>query len=160
MRRILMLMLGLLLLNLQLLAQNRTVTGRVTDAAGNPISGASVQVKGTNVGTVTREDGSFSIAVAPSATTLTVSAVGQTPQEITIGSQTNFAVALQAGSQQNMQEVVVVGYGTQQRRSVTGAISRIGAEEITALPVPDPRQALQGRVPGVSVVNNGSPGET
>src|SRR6476469_7909845 len=122
MRKILMLLLGTLLLSLQLLAQNRTITGNVTDANGVAISGASIKVKGTSQGTVTGTDGSFSLSVPTNARTLVVSAVGQTAQEISIGNQSNLNVTLQAGAQQNLQEVVVVGYGTQRRKDVTGAV--------------------------------------
>jgi hypothetical protein len=81
MRRFLMLMLGMLLFCSQLLAQTRTVTGRVTDANGAPIAGASVLVHNTNVGTVTREDGTFSITVPANARVLHISAVGHTPRK-------------------------------------------------------------------------------
>src|SRR5438045_2417838 len=122
MRRFLLLLLGVVLLSSQLLAQSRVITGRVTDANGAPIIGASVQVKGTKTGTVTNGDGTFSINVPANSKALTVSAVGQAAQEITIGSQNNLSVTLQAGAQQNLQEVVVVGYGTQRKRDVTGYV--------------------------------------
>src|SRR5207302_9251754 len=104
MRKILLLLLGTLLLSMQLLAQERTITGKVTDANGNPVPGASVQVQNTRTGTVTKEDGSFSISVPANRRTLIVSAIGQAAQEITIGSQTNISVSLQAASNNSMQE--------------------------------------------------------
>lgn len=154
-----MLLFGTLLLSMQLLAQNRTVTGKVTDANGAPVSGASVQVKGTNRGTVTGQDGSFSLGIPANARTLVISAVGQTAQEITVGNQTNFAVTLQAGAQQNLQEVVVVGYGTQRRKDVTGAVATVGGKEVENKPFTSIDKALQGEVAGLqSVAASGTPG--
>lgn len=154
MRRFLMLMLGMLLLSMQLLAQNRTITGRVTDANGAPIPNASVQVKGTTVGTITGSDGTFSLAVPATARALVVSAVGQTAQELPITSQSSFDVQLQAGAQQNLQEVVVVGYGTQQQRNRIQAASVIKAEDFRNMPIVSPTQALQGQAAGVNMVNS------
>lgn len=159
MRRILTLMLSMLLLNLQLLAQTRTITGRVTDAAGSPIVGASVQVKGTGTGTVTTEDGTFSIAVPNTARTLTISAVGQATQEITLGNQTNITVSLQAGEQQSMQEVVVVGYSTTTRQAFTGTAKVVDGAQLANKNVSNVSQALAGEVSGVRVINpSGQPG--
>lgn len=156
MRKFLLLMLGSLLLCLQLLAQNRTVTGRVTDANGNPVSGASVQVQNTRIGTVTKDDGTFSIGVPANRRTLVVSAVGQATQEVTIDNQTNLAVTLQAGNQQNLQEVVVVGYGTQRRRETTGNVASVSGGKVADKPVQSFEQALGGRAAGVQVsVANG-----
>jgi TonB-linked SusC/RagA family outer membrane protein len=152
-------MLGMLLFSLQLLAQNRTVTGRVTDASGNPIPSASVQVKNMNVGTVTREDGTYSLALPATARTLVVSAVGQTTQEVSIENSNTINVTLLAGSQQNLQEVVVVGYGTQRRGTVTGSQVSIKAADIANTPITNPQQALQGRASGVLVTQaSGTPG--
>ncbi|HEV7329883.1 MAG TPA: TonB-dependent receptor [Flavisolibacter sp.] len=161
MRKFLTLLLGVLLFSVQVLAQTRTITGKVTDANGVPISGASVQVKGTNVGTVTQEDGTFSLSVAPTARTLTISAVGQTAREVNIGTQTNFTVTLQAGGQQNLQEVVVVGYGTQKRADLTGAVATVKAADIENKPFTSVDKALQGQVAGLqSVAASGQPGST
>ncbi len=141
----------MLLLSLQLLAQSRTITGRVSDANGAPIVGASVQVKGTNVGTITRDDGTFTIAVPANGRTLTISAVGQNTQELAIGSQNAYTVTMQAGSQQNMQEVVVVGYASVNRRALTGSVSKVQATEIENRPVTSFDQALTGKAAGLQV---------
>lgn len=155
----LFLLTGLLLLANFLYAQNRTVTGRVTNATGSPVEGASVQVQNTQAGTVTREDGSFSLALPANARTLVISAIGMATQEITIGSQSNFAVTLRAGTEQNMQEVVVVGYGTQRRRTLTGAVSTVSGADIEMQPFTSVDKALQGQVAGLqSVTASGAPG--
>lgn len=159
MRKIFTLLLGTLLLSLQLLAQNRTITGRVTDANGAAIAGASVQVKGTKTGTVTATDGTYSLSVPANSRTLLISAVGQTEQEVSIGSQTSISVSLQAGKQQNLQEVVVVGYGTQRRRDVTGSVGTVRAADIENKPFTSVDKALQGNVAGLqSSASSGAPG--
>jgi TonB-linked SusC/RagA family outer membrane protein len=129
----------------------RTVTGRVTDATGAPVPNASVQVQNTTVGTVSRNDGSFSLNVPANGRTLVISAVGMTTQELAIGTQSTFAISLRPGAEQNMQEVVVVGYGTQRRRDVTASISSIGANKIKDIPVQSFEQALAGKAAGLNI---------
>lgn len=159
MRKVLLLMLGMLLLQLQLLAQGRVVTGKVTDANGNPIAGASVQVKNSSVGAVTNDDGSFSVNVPANGTTLVVSGVGKASQEIAIGNQSNITVSLQDTSNVSMPEVVVVGYGTQRRTSTAGSISTIRGKAFDQVPVASFDNILQGKAPGVQVTGvNGQPG--
>src|SRR5215218_4174191 len=106
MRKFLVLSLGLMLTGLTSWAQ-RTITGKVTDANGNPVPSASVLIQNTRAGTVTKEDGSFSINVPASGRTLVISAIGMAPQEVVIGTQSTLAVSLRAGTDQSMQEVVV-----------------------------------------------------
>jgi len=134
------------------------VGGRVTDESSNPIPGANVLIKGSTVGTSTDANGRFSIAVPDANATLVISFIGYVSKEITVGNQTEINVILQADVRQ-LNEVVVVGYGTQKKASVTGAISSLSTEEISAQPVVNVSQALQGRVAGVTVVNNGAPGD-
>lgn len=154
-------MLGLLLMNAVALAQNnRTITGKITDDKGAPLSNVSVQVKGLKVGTVTNEDGNFSISVPANGRILVFSYAGMTTEEVAIGNQTNVNVSLQPANK-NLQEVVVVGYGTQRRRDVTASISRIDGAVIQDLPVQGPDQALRGRAPGVTVTqSSGTPGSS
>ena len=138
----------------------RTISGTVTDDKGNPLSGVSITIKGTSQGTTTNDKGQFRLVVKEDGNyTLLVSYVGYDNKEIAVGDKNSYSVQLKEATQL-LNDVIVVGYGTQKRKSVTGAISKVTIEEITALPVSDPRQALQGRVPGVLVTNNGSPGET
>lgn len=146
----------LLLVTSSLQAQNR-VTGRVINQADNqPIVGATVQEKGSTNATQTANDGSFAITV-PGNATLVVTVVGYTAQEIPVNGRSSVSVSMTASSN-SMNEVVVVGYGTQRRGNVTSAISSIDNKTLNELPVPNLAQALQGRMAGVSVVNNGTPG--
>lgn len=146
---------GLLCVTLQVMAQNRTLTGRVTDATGNPVPGASVQIKGTNVGTVSNSDGTFTISVPQNARALVISGVGMSQRELTIGNQNNITVSL-SPSEQNLQEVVVsTGYTRERRSQFAGAATVLSGRVVDAVPVGSFDQALQGRAPGL-LVNSGS----
>jgi TonB-linked SusC/RagA family outer membrane protein len=146
----------LFLITISLHAQNR-VTGKITNQADNqPIAGATIQEKGTTNGTVSAADGSFAITVRNNAT-LVISYVGYTLQEVNVNGRNNISVGLQSAAGA-LNEVVVIGYGTQRRTNVTSAISSIDSKTLNELPVPNLSQALQGRMAGVSVVNNGTPG--
>lgn len=134
------------------------VSGTVTDEQSNPIPGANILIKGTTIGTSTDADGKFSLAVPDASAVLVVSFIGYLSQEIEVGARTEISVVLVSDIRQ-LSEIVVVGYGTQKKASVTGAISSISSEEISAQPVVNVSQALQGRIAGVTVVNNGAPGE-
>jgi TonB-dependent starch-binding outer membrane protein SusC len=134
------------------------VRGKVTDREGKSIPGASVVIKGTNRGTTTNAAGEFSLN-APTTAVLVVSFVGYISDEVSVAGRSVINISLTEDTKA-LTEVVVVGYGTQKRASVTGAISTISAKEVMALPVPSIESAIQGRVAGVSVVSNGSPGES
>jgi TonB-linked SusC/RagA family outer membrane protein len=137
--------------------QQIIIEGTVTDAAtGEPLPGATVQVVGTSRGVVSDMEGKYSIEASP-GDALLFSFVGYISEEYTVGDQNVINVSLDEGIQ-SLEEIVVVGYGTQKRLEVTGAISSVGSEDITAIPVATADQALQGRAAGVYVVNNGSPG--
>lgn len=137
-------------------AQSTTVRGTVTDEAGKPLAYASVLLKGNNQGTKTDDNGVFTISAPPGAT-LIISSIGFATREIKPGSQSQLNISL-AQSNSHIDEVIVIGYGTQKRESVTGAISSVNAKTISELPVISVQEALQGRVSGVQVTNNGSPG--
>src|SRR5579875_3025155 len=154
MRKFLCLSVVLTLFSLQLWAQ-RTVTGKVTDENGNPVISASVQVQNTRVGTVTKEDGTFSLYVPANGRALIVSAVGMATQTIPIGSQSNITVSLKTGTDNSMQEVVVVGYGVQQKKAFTGSASKVNADKIATLMTPSVDKELAGRATGVQVINAG-----
>lgn len=137
--------------------QMKTVTGKVVDESGTALAGASIVVKGTVVGVASGIDGAFSLQVPESATTLVVSFVGMGQQEVAITPGT-ILVTLQS-SRTVLEEVVVIGYGTIRRSEVTSAISSVKSEEIQNLSVAGVDQALQGKVSGLTIMNNsGQPG--
>ncbi|WP_054411836.1 SusC/RagA family TonB-linked outer membrane protein [Hymenobacter sp. DG25A] len=139
-------------------AADVTVSGRVTQPNGDGLPGVTIVVKGTTRGTSTNSNGNFTI-VAPEGSTLIFSYVGYQRQEVPItGANASLNVTL-LEDLQALNEVVVVGYGTQERTSVTGAVSSISGKDIASQPVADPTQALQGRAAGVTVTqNSGAPG--
>lgn len=133
----------------------RTVTGTVTSAAdGSPLIGATVRVKGTSTGTVTDIDGNFSIDIDGNDAVLLITYTGFKEIEVEVGAQSTIQVALSEDST-ILDEVVVVGYGVQKKRVVTGAIANLDAEKISAIPVPSGVQAMQGQVAGVDIVQTG-----
>ena len=138
------------------LAQNIKTSGKVTDSETNDaVVGANVAVKGTTVGTSTDADGNFTLN-APKGSTLVVSSIGFETKEITAGE--NLAVMLKA-SDRTLNEVVVVGYGTQKKANLTGSVSQFKAEELTRRQVASTSTLLQGLAPGVSVwQSSGKPG--
>jgi len=139
-------------------AQSKVVSGKVSDASG-PLPGVSVIIKGTETGTSTDASGSFSIS-APENATLVISFIGYERQEIKVGNRTSINVSLVSDNTALSEVVVVgVGYGTQKRKDLTGAISSVSAATIEKVPVTNLNQALQGRAAGVQVTNNdGAPG--
>jgi TonB-dependent SusC/RagA subfamily outer membrane receptor len=135
----------------QLHAQTRTITGKITDAGGKPVLGASVVVRGSKAGTTTDADGVFSLTVPASAKAITVTAIGFAPQTASIaGGTINLKLA---AADNGLQEVVVVGYGTKPIRENIGAISKIAGTKIAAEPVASFDQALAGKTAGVQVSN-------
>ena len=135
----------------------RTITGTVFSAEENePLIGATIQVKGGVTGTISDVDGAYSIR-ATESDTLIFSYVGFLPQEVLVGAQTTIDVALETDAV-NMEEVVVIGYGTQRERDLISAISTVESDDIVKTPTPQAMQSLQGRVAGVQIVSNGAPG--
>jgi TonB-linked SusC/RagA family outer membrane protein len=136
----------------------RSISGRISDDKGNPVANVSIQVKGSNVGTVTNEEGAFTISIPVNARTLVISSVGYASQEIAISNQTNINVVLRLENS-SLDEVVVVGYQTVRKRDVAAPISKINASDIENLPNANFAQAMQGRAAGVIVASaNGVPG--
>ncbi len=148
---------GFLLFINVILAQ-KVITGTITDAAGQPIAGSTVSVKGSRQATQTNAEGSFSISVPNGATRLSVSSVGFESVDMPINGRDNIPVSLKTTTSR-LNEVVVVGYGTQKRKDLTGSVSSVTAATIAKTPVVTAAQALQGRAAGVQVTNNdASPG--
>ena len=138
----------------QLYAQSLSVSGSIADENGNPLPGATVLLKGSSSGSFADVDGNFTLDVPSETSVLVFSFVGYLKQEIEVGSQRTFSVQLEEGVNQ-LQEEVIVGYGTQEADDITGSISSIKGGDINNLPVTGPSQALQGRAAGVSVVRTG-----
>jgi TonB-dependent SusC/RagA subfamily outer membrane receptor len=138
--------------------QTRTIAGTVKDESGEPLIGVNVSVKGTTIGSITDLDGRFSIAQAPQGSTLVVSYVGYVTQEIPTGNTANFAIILREDSQA-LSEVVVVGYGTQRKETLSGAVTAIRADEITTTKTENLVTNLQGKMPGLLIrQQTGEPG--
>jgi TonB-dependent starch-binding outer membrane protein SusC len=135
--------------------------GTVKSTTGEALIGASILIKGTTQGTVADIDGNFQIEVdeAARSSSLIISFIGYVSQELPIGDRTEFNVVL-AEDLTQLKEIVITGYTAQSKEKITGAITSVGEELITKLPVPSIDQALQGRAPGVVVSQNtGAPGE-
>ncbi|HLP39076.1 TonB-dependent receptor [Lacibacter sp.] len=137
-----------------------TVKGKVTDDSGTPLQGASVNVKGTGKGVNTDANGEFSISVPDnSSMILVISFVGMEAKEVSVKGLTSVQVTLSKQEIQQ-QEIVVVGYGTQKKATVTGAVAQVGAKVLQSAPVPNASQLLVGRMPGLlSKTASGLPGE-
>lgn len=134
----------------------KVITGKVTNEKGDGLPGVSVIVKGTAKGTSTNQEGVFTIN-AEVGETLQFSMVGYRSFSVVVGQENEIPVTLQA-EMLNMNEVVIVGYGAQRRSTLTGAISSVSGKTIAELPVASVEAALQGRVAGLTVTNNGEPG--
>jgi len=139
-------------------AQNISVSGKVTGNNSEPLEGATVSIKGTTTSTVTKKDGTFTIDAPSENSILVITYVGYDNMEIRIGTQRqlNLSLIQAAGS---LQDVVVVGYGTQKKSDVTGSLSRLTASDIQERPAQNILQAIQGKAAGVHVTSNFKPGE-
>ncbi len=140
-------------------AQNITVKGTVSDGADKTtLPGVSIQVKGSTAAVQTDASGNYSIAV-PANGTLVFTYIGYAVREVAVNNQTSINVVL-SSTVNELDAVVVVGYGTQKKRDLTGSIASVKGEDIEKLTVTNPVAALQGKVPGLTVTNSGSPGES
>ena len=134
-----------------------TVTGKVTDDIGEGLVGVNVQLKGSSVGTITDIDGNYSLELPDNAGTLVFSFIGFKTQEIPIGNQSRIDISMELDIAQ-LDEVVVVGYGSQRKKDITGAVSILDTEELQVSQFTNITDRLQGRAPGVQVTNSGEPG--
>lgn len=132
------------------------VTGTVTSAQGSPLLGVSVAVKGKGTGTATDVNGNFTLNNVVETDVLVFSSVGFETKEVTVGSQTTLSVVLQP-SNRELDQVVVVGYGTARRRDLTGSVANIKGDELAKQPVQTATQALQGKAAGVQIISSGAP---
>ncbi|HEX5025402.1 MAG TPA: SusC/RagA family TonB-linked outer membrane protein, partial [Agriterribacter sp.] len=149
----------MLLMNSGLFAQSISVKGKVRNDKAEPMPNASVLIKGSTNGVTTNENGEFSINVPSSKSVLLISAIGYQNQEITVGSQTNIEVVMLIGEASQLDAVVVVGYGTQKKVTVTGAVAQVKGTELEKSPAVNLSNSLVGRLAGVSAVQgSGEPG--
>ncbi len=139
--------------------QKFEIHGKVTDSLGNPLVGASVQIKGTKKGVQTRQDGTFEIESLDDVEKLEISFTGYSPQVVDINSR-NFITVVLAASTNPLDEVQIIAYGQTTKRLNTGAVTTVKSEDLTSQPVSDPLQALEGRVPGLQIgQSSGLPGK-
>ncbi len=137
--------------------QSKKITGQVTDQNGEPIIGANVIVKGSTTGTITDLDGNYSIE-ASSSDILLISYIGYNTKEIAVKNQSTVDIKLVEDTQ-NLDEVVVVGYGVQKKVNLTGAVAQVTAKELENRPVSNATQILQGTMPNVNITfSTGEPG--
>lgn len=155
--RKLLLLLAVVFLTISVWAQ-RTVTGKVTDDKGNPVANATVLVKGTKTGTSTNADGSYTLTVPSGAKMLIITSVDMEPSEVAIGSQNTVNATLKAADK-SLQEVVVVGYGTQRKKDLTSSVTNVAGNKVANVPQTSVDQILQGKAAGLqSVTFSGQPG--
>ncbi|GGM90354.1 SusC/RagA family TonB-linked outer membrane protein [Dyadobacter beijingensis] len=136
----------------------RNISGVVTDDTGAGLPGVSILVRGSQTGTTTDIKGAFQLAVPDSAAVLVFSFVGYKTQEVAVGNMSMIPVTLKPDLKA-LEEVVVVGYGAQSRRNVTGSVSKVNMKTVENLPTTNVSQALRGRVAGVQFIDNGRPGQ-
>ena len=138
--------------------QGIAITGKVTDEFGEPMPGVNVMVKGTTIGFVADLNGNYWVTVPAQNTVLVFSFVGFIAQEITVGNQTTINVVMIEDSRQ-MEELVVVGYGTQRKVNLTGSVASLAGDELSGMPAPSTEILLQGKIPGVAITStSGQPG--
>lgn len=145
-------------LNVSFLQDNETLSGKVVDADGSPVPHATVSIKGTTKGTTTADDGTFQLAHSSgSNVVLTLSCVGYNTMDFKVSQAHSIVVVMQANS--DLEEVVVVGYGTQKKVNLTGAVAQIDSKILDDRPVSNATQALQGAIPNLNInFTNGRPG--
>lgn len=141
-----------------LLAQSKTIRGTIVDSFNEPIIGASALVKGTQLGTVSDLTGNYVLENVPGDATIAFSYIGMIPQEIKVSGKSVINVQLKDDIQ-NLEEVVVIGYGAAKTKDLTSPITVVKGEQLLSTPATSPMAAMQGKVAGVNVTNSGTPGE-
>jgi TonB-linked SusC/RagA family outer membrane protein len=151
---------AILVLLTQTVFAQKVITGKVADSKdGSPVAGASVTPKGGSGGTTTGTDGTFRITVGDNVTTLVISYVGYAAQEVSISGKSSVDVNIVATGGANMNEVVVIGYGTARKKDLTGSVVTVTQKDFNQGPTTSPQQLIQGKVAGLEVTNsNGMPG--
>ena len=139
--------------------ETKTISGVITDQSEMPLPGAEVKVTDKEIYDVTDFDGNFTLENVEEGDVVRVTFLGFLPQEFTVSQNNNYTITLKEDADQ-LEEVVVIGYGTQEKRDLTGSIASLDAEEIEKTPTANVMQSLQGKVSGVQIVNSGSPGDS
>jgi TonB-linked SusC/RagA family outer membrane protein len=142
-----------------ILAQQKVISGKVTDSNNQPITGATVSVKGSNVATQTNPEGSFTITVPNASAVLVVSSIGFEPKELPVGTNATLSISLKTTTS-NLNEVVITGYTAQRKKDITGAVAVVQVEDMRQIPTGTPEKALQGQASGVTIVTSGAPGSS
>ena len=138
--------------------QQKTISGKVVDENGEPIIGANIVVKGTTIGIITDINGEFTLQVPSDQSILEISYIGYKSAEISVKGQKSLDIRLMSDTE-NLDEVIVVGYGTQKKVNLTGAVQNVSSEDLTKRSLPNASVALQGLIPGVSAIQgSGKPG--
>ena len=141
-------------------SQQRKISGKVTNAnSDQPVPGASITIKGSNLATVSDGEGIFSITVPNDNAVLLISSVGFDVIEIAVNGKTSIEAVLKE-KLSSLDEIVVTGYTTQKKKDLTGAVSVVNVNQMKAQPVASPVEALQGKATGVQIINDGAPGST
>lgn len=133
------------------------VKGTVRDKEGNPLPGVTIQIKGTNQGTVTQPDGTYTLNVTDPNAILVFSYIGYTPQEVQLAGRAVVDLVLESSASE-LNQVVVIGYGTRRKRDLTGSVGSISGDAIAAQPVNTATQGVQGKLAGVQIISSGAPG--
>ncbi|HZK94822.1 MAG TPA: SusC/RagA family TonB-linked outer membrane protein [Prolixibacteraceae bacterium] len=158
-RKLLSLVLLMFFMTGMAFAQQKTITGKVTDQTGASVPGVTVMIKGTTIGVITGIDGNYSISNVPANATLLFSFVGLKGQEVEVGTRNAINITMEA-ELTDLDEVVVVGYGTQKRGNVVGAVASVEGEKLTAIPAMNVSNAISGLIPGTIVMQTtGEPGQ-
>lgn len=151
-----LMLIGICLFSIDLFAQSRSVTGTVTDEKGEPLVGATVKLKSGSLTSSTDVNGKFTLKVPATETALIASYIGYTTQEVAIATQAANVTIKLTSNARNLTDVVVVGYGTQRRKDVTGSVTSLSESTLEEVPAPNLINQLKGRAAGVTIVNNSS----
>ena len=146
--------------DIEVLQQQKTVSGKVTDTSGSPLPGVTLVIKGTTQGTITNANGEYSLSDIPAGATLQFSFVGMRTQEIAVDGQTEINVVMKEESI-GIDEVVAIGYGTMKKNDLTGSVSSVTSDNFKTTPLRDITSMLQGSVSGIEIVKtSGAPGSS
>ncbi|WP_293913005.1 MULTISPECIES: SusC/RagA family TonB-linked outer membrane protein [unclassified Sphingobacterium] len=153
-----MMTMSLLFVSFIVVAQTRVLTGKVVDESANPLAGATIKVKGSTIATSSSVSGAFSVEIPTDAQSLEVSFIGYITKDVPI-SGNDITITMEPNADHGLDEVVVIGYGTARKKDLTGAMVTIGAKDFNKGLMTSPDQLIQGKTPGVMVINNtGQPG--